>query len=153
MHERTRAQAGSDGICWYCTTCKTTKSIRHNSFFSKSKLTLQQWFIAILWWSREYPVTEMAMEAEIRQATACDIYQWLQEVCSTKLLATPIQLGGTGVVVQIDESLFRHKPKVSYKIPSIHQLILFFEHVENTSCNHFRMVVGDVPTVRFGCLG
>ena len=55
----------------------------------------------------------MAMEAEIRQATAIDIYQWLREVCSTKLLATPIQLGGTGVVVQIDESLFRHKPKVS----------------------------------------
>ena len=130
MHERTRAQAGSDGICWYCTTCKTTKSIRYNSFFSKSKLTLQQWFIAILWWSREYPVTEMAMEAEIRQATACDIYQWLREVCSTNLLATPIQLGGPGVIVQIDESLFRHKPKVSHEINtiSIHVAHLFYKY-------------------------
>ena len=25
-------------------------------FFYKSKITLKQWFIAILWWSREYPV-------------------------------------------------------------------------------------------------
>ena len=25
----------------------------------------------------------------------------------------PLLLGGTGVIVQIDESLFRHKPKVS----------------------------------------
>ena len=42
-----------------------------------------------------------------------DIYQWLQKVCSTKLLSSPIVLGGPGVVVQIDESLFRHKPKVN----------------------------------------
>ena len=40
------------------------------------------------------------------------IYQWLCEVCTTKLLQTPIVLGGAGEVVQIDESLFRHKPKV-----------------------------------------
>ena len=107
MHARTRAQAVSDGISWYRTHCKTTKSIRHNSFFSKSKFTLQQW------WCREYPVTTMTMEADKRQSTACDIYiyQWLREVCSTNLLATPIQLGGRGVIVQIDESLFRHKPK------------------------------------------
>ena len=39
------------------------------------------------------------------------IYQWLREVYSTNVLATPIQLGGRGVIVQIDESLFRHKPR------------------------------------------
>ncbi|CAC5422634.1 unnamed protein product [Mytilus coruscus] len=33
------------------------------------------------------------------------------EVCSTKLIQTPAQLGGPGVVVQIDESLFNHKAK------------------------------------------
>ena len=77
MNERKRAQAGSDGICWYCPSCKTTKSIRTASFFSKSKLTLQKWMIAMLWWSREYPVTDMAMEADIKVDTACDIYQWL----------------------------------------------------------------------------
>ena len=43
----------------------TTKSIRDGSFFSKSKLTLQKWMLAILWWSREYPVADMAMEVEI----------------------------------------------------------------------------------------
>ena len=48
--------------------------------------------------------------------TAIDIYQWLREVCSTKLLSSPIVLGGPGVVVQIDESLFRHKPKVNKNI-------------------------------------
>ena len=68
--------------------------------------------LAILWWSREYPVTDMAMEAEITERSACDIYNWPREVCSAKLLRMPIVLGGPGVIVQIDESLFKHKPKV-----------------------------------------
>ena len=114
MIERRRAQAGSDGVCWSCRVCHTTKSIRQGSFFSKSKLTLQKWFIAMVWWSWEYPVTEMAQEAEVVENTACDIYQWLREVCSTKLLQNPIVLGGPGVIVQIDESQFKHKSKVQY---------------------------------------
>ena len=64
-------------------------------------------------WAREYPVTDAAEESEISARVAVDIYQWLHEVCTTKLLQTPIILGGPGVVVQIDESLFRHKPKVN----------------------------------------
>ena len=39
------------------------------------------------------------------------MYQYLRDVCPTKLLNTPIQLGGQDVVVQIDESLFNHKSK------------------------------------------
>ena len=52
--------------------------------------------------------------AEVRPSTGCDIYQWLREVCSAKLVATVIRLGGAGVIVQIDESLFRRKPKVAH---------------------------------------
>ena len=112
MVERKRAQAGSDGVCWSCPMCKTTKSIRHGRFFSKSKLSLKQWMIGLLWWAKEYSVTAFAEEAEISEYTVIDVYQWLR-VCSTKLLQTPIILGGPGVVVQIDESQFQHKPKVN----------------------------------------
>ena len=104
MRERNRSPAGTDGVCWYCTTCKTTRSIRTSSFFSKSKLPLEKWLLAILWWSRQYPVTQMALEAEITESVAIDIYNWLREVCSTKLLQNPIILGGPGVIVQADES-------------------------------------------------
>jgi hypothetical protein len=76
MNERPRAAAGTDGVCWYCPQCKTTKSIRAGSFFSKSKLPLQKWLIAIVWWTREYPVCQMAFEAQIAENTAIDIYQW-----------------------------------------------------------------------------
>ena len=35
-----------------------------------------------------------------------NMLQWLRKVCSMKLVNTSIILGGSGVVVQIDESLF-----------------------------------------------
>ena len=114
MHERERQQAGSDGVCWWCTSCKTTRSIRTNSFFAKSKLTLQQWFLLIVWWARQYPVGVASAEAEVTETTACQVYEWLREVCSTTLLQTPIILGGPGVIVQVDKSQFRHKPKVHW---------------------------------------
>ena len=86
--------------------------VRDGSFFSRSKLTLQKWLILLYWWVRKYPVTDAAEEAKVEHNTAIAVYQWLREVCSTKLLQTRIQLGGNGVIVQIDESLFRYKPKV-----------------------------------------
>ena len=109
MQERVR----SDGVSWYCPQCYTRKSIRDGSFFSKSKITLQKWMILLHFWVHEYPVTCAMREAVVDKRTAIDIYQWLQEICSSRLLQSPqIVLGGPGVVIHIDESLFRHKPKV-----------------------------------------
>ena len=111
MEERPRRDV-SDGYSWWCRNCKTRKSIREGSFFSKSKINLQKWLLIIYMWAREYPVTDVSEEAKVHIETAIDIFQWLREVCSTKLLQTPIILGGPNVIVQIDESMFRHKPKV-----------------------------------------
>ena len=111
MEERCRNDV-SDGISWWCPQCKGRRSIREGSFFTKSRLTLQKWMILLHYWVRQYPVTDAAEEAEVTKHTAIDVYQWLREVCSAKLVQQPIQLGGAGIVVQIDESLFRHKPKV-----------------------------------------
>ena len=57
-------------------------------------------------------MTDAAHEADVTKATACAVYQWLREVCTTRLLQTPIRLGGPGTIVQIDESLMNRKPKV-----------------------------------------
>ena len=115
MEERERSDI-SDGVSWYCPQCYTQKTIRDGSFFSKSRLTLQKWLLLMYLWARQYPVTDAMEEVDVDRHTAIDIYQWLREVCSTKLLSSPIVLGGPGVVVQIDESLFRHKPKVNKNI-------------------------------------
>lgn len=50
-------------------------------------------------------------KADTGEKTAIQMYQYLRDVCSIKLLQIPIQLGGPGIVVQIDESLFNHKAK------------------------------------------
>ena len=101
MTERKRCDI-SDGICWYCSTCKTTKSIRESSFFEKSRLPLKKWMLVMYWWARQYPVSDCKDEAEIAEHTAIDMYQWLHEVCSTRLLQDPhIVLGGSGVIVEI----------------------------------------------------
>lgn len=102
----------TDGLVFRCPSCKTTKGFRDGTFFTKSRLTLQKWMILIYWWVREYPVTQAAEEAQVGRDTAIDVYQWLREVCSRALQPLPIKLGGPGKVVQIDESQFRHKPKV-----------------------------------------
>ena len=122
----------SDGTIFRCGSCKTTKSLRAGSFFSKSKLTLQLWFVLLYWWVREYPVTAAAEEAKVGRDSAINVYQWLREVCSAKLLQTSIQLGGPGKIVQIDESLFRHKPKVNKTVCTsrfIHLSAIFIIHV------------------------
>ena len=85
---------------------------QEQNLFSKSKLPLQKWLLMLYLWAREYPVSDAAEEAEISSRVAFDIYQWLRELCTAKLL---LILGGPGVVVDIDESLFRHKPKVGRK--------------------------------------
>ena len=62
-------------------------------------------------------------EAEVQEKTAIDVYQWLREVCSTRLITDgPIVLGGPGSTVQIDESLFRHKPKMANIIITVTML-------------------------------
>ena len=69
--------------------------------------------VLLFCWSRECPVTDAHWDAEVSLKMAIDAYQWFREVCTTHLLQTPIILGGPGVIVQIDESLFRHKPKIA----------------------------------------
>lgn len=104
----------ADGYRWRCpvAACRKSVGIRDTTFFEKTRISLQKWLILIYWWVREYSVTDAMEEAEISRHTAIDVYQWLREICSTKLTSMNIQLGGPGHTVQIDESLFRHKPKV-----------------------------------------
>jgi len=66
------------------------KTIREGSFFSISKLSLQKWLFLLVLWAKGTPVID---DAKIDTRTGVDIFQWLREVCTTKLLQSPIILG------------------------------------------------------------
>ena len=61
-------------------------------------------------------MSDTCEELKILEKTAIQAYQHFRHihVCSWRLLThdSPLMLGGPGIVVQIDASLFRHKPKV-----------------------------------------
>lgn len=98
----------SDGCRWRCPQCYATMSIRKDSFFERSRLPLQKWLLLMHWWANEYPVTDAVDEIEVSKATAIQIYQYMRDVCSHRLcnIDPPIKLGGRGLTVSIDESLF-----------------------------------------------
>ena len=87
--------------------CRKSIGLRDGTF-----LSLRQWVVLMYWWIRQYPVSDAAQEAEVQGKTAIQVYQYLRDICSWRLMSTDA-LGGPGVIVRIDESLFRHKPKVS----------------------------------------
>ena len=87
-------------------------------------------------------MTDAAQECGCNKSTAVDVYQWLREVCSTVLCNQQIILGGPGVVVQIDESQFTHKPKVICS----HSII-------SSKTNIVHSIIEDVHQYKmFGCL-
>ena len=56
---------------------------------------------------------EPSVCSKVALNTAVDVYQWLREVCSARLINDePVMLEGPVAIVQMDESLFKHKPKV-----------------------------------------
>ena len=113
FRERTEQGGSKDGYTWRCPVCHTMKTIRAGSFFEKSRMPLNKWMFLMYLWSMDVGVCTAALQAEVTEKTAVDVYQFLRDVCSTRLLSDgPTLLGGDGVVVQIDESLFIHKVKV-----------------------------------------
>ena len=92
--------------------CKQSVSLRRRTFFEKSRLSLRQWLV-LFYWNRQYSVTDAAEEADVERKSAIQAYQYCKDICSWRLLHhdSPLLLGGPGVTIQIDVSLFRHKPK------------------------------------------
>ncbi|MGL5706783.1 MAG: transposase [Aeromonas sp.] len=111
-----RYKRNKDGFAWRCMTAscfnyKKYSSIRRNSFLSDLTITMKQ-FILVLWkWSRDATQTDIITELSISRETINKILTKLR--CNIRRFfdANPIRLGGPGIICQIDESLFRHKPK------------------------------------------
>ena len=58
---------------------------------------------------RNYPVADTAQKVEITKMSTTDVFQWLQEVCTMKLLQSQIVLGGPDTLTN---PCFVKKPKL-----------------------------------------
>jgi hypothetical protein len=74
------------------------------------------WLHAIVMWTIETSVTNTGALTSLSMHTVLDPFQFLRDICGTRLLQNSVQLGGidaigAGIICEIDESCFRHKTK------------------------------------------
>jgi len=92
--------------------CNTTRSLRHSSWFTKSKLTLLEIMLLTYDILQKVPYAVILKGHQIEQHTACDWFQFCREVILDFIESNTEMIGGEGKVVEIDESKFGKK-KVS----------------------------------------
>ncbi|PIK52320.1 hypothetical protein BSL78_10776 [Apostichopus japonicus] len=81
-------------------------SVRKNSWFEKSNLTIKELLQFTYWWSRKVPQDFLEHELGLSSATCVDWAYFAREVCEQVILNTSSQIGGSGIHVKIDESKF-----------------------------------------------
>jgi hypothetical protein len=124
-----------DGYRWMCmnkscTNHKTTISIRAMSPFEGIRSDLRRIIHSIYLWSIEVPLKQACILTGITKPTMVLLYRSLRTFCTRYFKENPVKLGGSGIVCQVDESLFCFKPK---------------HHRGRTSCEE-RWVFGIVDT-------
>ena len=105
----------SDRFAWHCKNfqcgSRSYHSVRADSFFARSRVPLQKYIHMVYLWAQNSPVKTAAETLGVSRQCVQQHFLFLREVCSAHLINDPLALGGANVIVQIDESLFRHKPK------------------------------------------
>ena len=99
----------SDGRAWYCKRCKSFRSIRVNSFFADSRLTLSKILELMYWWSEiNCQLSVVKDQVSIAWEGALNWYNYFRDICGMYCIDHLIKLGGNGTTVEIDESKFMH---------------------------------------------
>ena len=102
----TKYSRSKDGFLWKCQfkECqkyKSTKSIRMGSFFARSNFSLQ----------KGLEKQRQAVKWTLVKKRWSTVIVFFREICTGYFQTNPVQLGGPGITVEIDESCFSHKPK------------------------------------------
>src|SRR6218665_3765380 len=107
------------GYVWRCPKCRKEQSVTKDSFLEGAKIWPTK-LVLVFYWSSKIAVTTAKEHLDMSSATGVDYYQYMRNICSNKLVRSPMQLGGPGKEVQIDESLllwakYRHGLNVRRK--------------------------------------
>ena len=95
-----------DNSYWKCSNKKCGKkvSLRSNSWFSNSNLSLENIILITYFWVYRSSEDFVIHELGISNKTIVDWYNFCREVCETILESDRKQIGGVGHIVEIDES-------------------------------------------------
>ena len=109
-------ESATDKFAWRCTCSGCGKrtshlSIRKDSIFEGSKLSLADIFAIIFCWATNKPSTMVSTDFEINYKRVVELYSKLRTIVARHIDSMPFRLGGPGTICQIDESLFCHKVK------------------------------------------
>ncbi|CAF1685796.1 unnamed protein product [Adineta ricciae] len=98
----------TDGFTFRCRRCLGTKSIRNGTFFELSHLPLNSLFELMYYCSRQQDsLDHLIHELDIGSTkTVVDWKNFCRDVCAEYFLRNPVQIGGPGHIVEIDESCF-----------------------------------------------
>ena len=100
----------SDGMRWECRTRfrskrhKCTLSIRKGSWFEESNLTLEEILKFMYWWTQGLNQDQIKKQLRINANTAVDWDVFCRETCEVTIENKSEKIGGTGKVVEKDES-------------------------------------------------
>lgn len=102
-----RKKNNSDGISYACKrrTCRCEKTIRADSFFENSRLTLCECMLFLHLWSKNYPEKLICEEFTFSNKTVIDWSRYCRELCVHHFEADNALIGGIGCTVEIDETI------------------------------------------------
>ena len=103
----------SGSVCdqrWRCNkrSCRAQKRLKSDTWLDGCHLSYRTACMFIYHWAHEHTTIQFAKhELGIgSDATVVDWNNYLREVCALKLVTEPMSIGGDGLHVEIDESLF-----------------------------------------------
>lgn len=144
-----RRQSNKDGHIWQCRPCGNRQiSVRADSFFSRSHLSLQQLLLLIYCWADDLPQNWAQKEANVAERhTMVDWWNFCRDVCVHWVANNHQELGGIdddgqSKTVEIDESFFFHRKYARGQVRPGHWV---FGGIERGSLRCFAV---DVPNRR-----
>lgn len=97
-----------DGYILRCEVryCRKKMSIRRNSFFQKSRMSMKKIIILINLWANNYPQNAILEEYDYSRSTVVEWFRFCRNVCCFDIEQKQFgKIGGVGKVVEIDETL------------------------------------------------
>lgn len=96
-----------DGLIFSCNkrSCRKRKSIRTNSFFENSRLSLCESMLILHLWAKGYTEKLILDDFHFAKQTVVDWFRFCRDLCMFSFESDNSVIGGPGSVVELDETL------------------------------------------------